>query len=160
MKRVTPLRAIRLKCLYCSNNNREEIKNCIIPECSLYPFRLGKGVKRKRPSKLKAIRKYCYGCEEGTWLGIKNCELTDCALYQYRFGKKAGLALNPPVLKGRNKKTQKEGSGYGLSGFISQNPIILRQNSDKKGVVEAYVVDRPRGRGTGRFLENIPIPVS
>lgn len=39
---LTPLKAIRLKCLDCSGDSAEEVKKCVIPHCPLYPFRLGK----------------------------------------------------------------------------------------------------------------------
>lgn len=38
----TPLKAMRLKCLDCCCSSSEEVKQCAIPECSLYPYRLGK----------------------------------------------------------------------------------------------------------------------
>ena len=42
------LRAIKLKCLDCSTYNINEIKECPVKECPLYPFRLGKNPFRKR----------------------------------------------------------------------------------------------------------------
>ena len=42
------LRAIKLKCLYCSSYNTNEIKECPVNLCPLYPFRLGKNPFRKR----------------------------------------------------------------------------------------------------------------
>lgn len=42
MKKVTPLKAIRLKCLDCSAGSRHEVKHCVIPDCPLYAFRMGK----------------------------------------------------------------------------------------------------------------------
>lgn len=42
------LRAIRLKCLDCSTYNVNEIKECPVKECPLYPFRQGKNPFRKR----------------------------------------------------------------------------------------------------------------
>ncbi len=41
MKRLTPMQAIRKKCLDCSNNSPKEVTLCPIPECELYPFRFG-----------------------------------------------------------------------------------------------------------------------
>jgi hypothetical protein len=46
MKNITPLKAIRLKCLDCSEN-AAEVKRCNIPECALYPYRMGSNPKRK-----------------------------------------------------------------------------------------------------------------
>ena len=42
------LRAIKLKCLDCSSYNTNEIKECPVKKCPLYPFRLGKNPFRKR----------------------------------------------------------------------------------------------------------------
>ena len=42
------LRAIKLKCLDCSTYNTNEIKECPVKNCPLYPFRLGKNPFRKR----------------------------------------------------------------------------------------------------------------
>lgn len=39
---LTPIKAIRAKCMDCSNNQRKEIRECPIKNCPLYPFRMGK----------------------------------------------------------------------------------------------------------------------
>ena len=41
MKEITPMKAIRLKCLYCSCGQLSEVKECSIKNCALYPFRMG-----------------------------------------------------------------------------------------------------------------------
>lgn len=48
MKIKSPLKSIRAKCLECSNQQKGEVLNCQITDCSLYPFRLGKNPNRKR----------------------------------------------------------------------------------------------------------------
>ena len=40
-KRTSPLKAIRLKCLDCSNGSSNEVKLCPVEKCSLHPFREG-----------------------------------------------------------------------------------------------------------------------
>jgi len=45
--KITPLRAIRLYCLECSNFQPGEVRNCWIPACPLYEYRLGTNPKRK-----------------------------------------------------------------------------------------------------------------
>lgn len=40
-KRLTPIKAIRAKCLECSCGNNTEVRECVIPECPLYPYRMG-----------------------------------------------------------------------------------------------------------------------
>lgn len=54
MKKLTPLRAIRAKCLSCSETARE-VRECDIQDCSLYHYRLGKNPKRKGIGNLKAV---------------------------------------------------------------------------------------------------------
>ena len=38
---MTPLKAIRLKCLDCVCNNPNEVKLCPCEDCPLFPYRLG-----------------------------------------------------------------------------------------------------------------------
>ena len=38
----TPIKTIRAKCLDCSGGSSHEVRLCVIPECVLYPYRLGK----------------------------------------------------------------------------------------------------------------------
>ena len=45
---LTPLKAIRAKCLDCSAGSANEVKLCVIPECPLYVYRFGKNPFRKR----------------------------------------------------------------------------------------------------------------
>lgn len=37
-----PLKAIRLKCLECSAGSSNEVELCVIPSCTLFPYRFGK----------------------------------------------------------------------------------------------------------------------
>jgi len=46
MKNLTPLKAIRAKCLDCSAWQMSEIRNCNIVGCPLFVFRMGKNPKR------------------------------------------------------------------------------------------------------------------
>lgn len=53
MKEITPMKAIRLKCLDCSCGSNEEVKNCFAKKCPLYQFRFDykldeNGNRRKR----------------------------------------------------------------------------------------------------------------
>ena len=63
-KRLTPIKAIRAKCLDCSCESYKEVKECSIPECPLYPYRLGKNpyIKRRKgggnPNLAEQSRKY------------------------------------------------------------------------------------------------------
>ena len=41
-KKLTPMRAIRAKCLECSGDSAKEVRLCPIKKCALYPYRFGK----------------------------------------------------------------------------------------------------------------------
>jgi len=45
---LTPNRAIKAKCMECSNWSYAEVKICAITNCSLHPFRFGKNPGAKR----------------------------------------------------------------------------------------------------------------
>ena len=51
-KVVTPMMAIRAKCLECSCGNPVEVRECLIDKCALYPFRFG-----KRPAVPPTVKK-------------------------------------------------------------------------------------------------------
>ena len=43
---MTPLKAVRKKCLWCCCNQPKEVKLCQIEDCPLFQFRLGKNPNR------------------------------------------------------------------------------------------------------------------
>lgn len=47
MKKLTPVNSIRAKCIECSGGSLKEVQFCVIPECALYLFRMGKNPNRK-----------------------------------------------------------------------------------------------------------------
>ena len=54
-KRITPIKAIRLHCLDCSNGSAYEVAHCPCTDCNLYQFRDGhipwkKGMGPKNPA--------------------------------------------------------------------------------------------------------------
>ena len=89
----TPQKAIRLRCLDCSET-RGEILRCEFgpgshDPCTLWPFRMGHARQAGRGSRLKAIRRYCVGsCCRGQRREVRLCPTTDCVLWRYRFGKR------------------------------------------------------------------------
>ncbi len=42
MKKLTPLKSIRKKCIDCSGGSYQEVRFCQIEECPLYTYRHGK----------------------------------------------------------------------------------------------------------------------
>lgn len=45
---MTPMKAIRAKCLDCCCGNAKEVELCPCEDCSLYPFRFGKNPYNKK----------------------------------------------------------------------------------------------------------------
>jgi hypothetical protein len=47
---LTPMKAIRCKCLECSAWSSSEVRSCSMRDCPLYPYRAG-----KKPKNIKVI---------------------------------------------------------------------------------------------------------
>lgn len=43
---MTPMKAIRAKCLDCCCGSSNEVRSCTVEKCPLYPFRFGKNPNR------------------------------------------------------------------------------------------------------------------
>ena len=60
-KITSPIKAIRAYCLGCCYGSSEEVKQCTIEDCELYPFRFGKNpyhtVKRTEEQKAACIER-------------------------------------------------------------------------------------------------------
>jgi len=50
-KKLTPMRAIRKKCLDCCADSQMEVRLCDIKDCPLHPYRMG-----KRPETIAKMR--------------------------------------------------------------------------------------------------------
>ena len=44
---MTPVKAIRQKCIDCCCGDLSEVRKCELKSCALYPFRMGKNPNRK-----------------------------------------------------------------------------------------------------------------
>jgi hypothetical protein len=76
-------RAIRERCLNCSGWVLKEVSNCDFVDCSLHPFRSGKG-KQNPKKREKAIRAFCRWCMCGQRSEVSKCVSPDCPLFPYR----------------------------------------------------------------------------
>lgn len=52
-KTLTPVKAIRAKCIECSGGNRSEADRCQIKDCPLYAYRHGKNPNRKPRERMR-----------------------------------------------------------------------------------------------------------
>ncbi len=95
---ITPLRAIRLKCIDCCGFELKAVRICNFADCPLHPLRMGRGGR----ATLKKIREYCVVCC-GNYRGeVRRCPSTNCPLWIYRFGKRP----KPPLFS-RNRHESK-----------------------------------------------------
>ena len=89
MRKLTPLRAIRAKCLACCLDQPKEVRLCAAPRCPVWPYRMGRRPVGPRDGVLtpvKAIRAKCLDCSEGL-KEVRDCRI-DCALRSYRMGRR------------------------------------------------------------------------
>ena len=79
-------RAIREKCLNCSAWSTREVTDCKFTDCSLHPFREGKG-KQNSKDRERAIKAFCLWCQAGQRREIAKCVSVHCALFGFRSGR-------------------------------------------------------------------------
>lgn len=87
MATVSPIKALRLRCLECCAGQRDEVKLCECTKCPSWPYRFGKktdGMKEYRP--VKACRAKCMDCSCGHEGAVRECIFTECPLYPFRMG--------------------------------------------------------------------------
>src|SRR5512139_2804775 len=89
MRTLTPLKAIRSKCIDCSGFELKDVRECVFDGkdeelCPLYHLRMGKGSRKT----LKAIRAFCLWCCIDQKNEVKLCPSVGCSLWTYRFGKR------------------------------------------------------------------------
>ena len=81
---LTPLKAIRKKCVDCAGQEPSQVKECEHKKCELYPLRMGKGTR----ATLRIIRAYCISCSVGQKHEVRHCPAKGCSLWAYRFGRR------------------------------------------------------------------------
>lgn len=54
--RLTPLRAIRYKCLDCMVGSAHEVELCVCPDCSLFEYRFGRRPTKQECDSVKNIK--------------------------------------------------------------------------------------------------------
>lgn len=92
---MTPIKAIRARCLDCSGGFAKEVRICLFFDCPLYEYRLGHRPKEKSLTPMKAIRAHCISCCGGSVREPTMCTAKKCPLHAYRLGKRP-KGYNPP----------------------------------------------------------------
>ena len=54
-KHLTPVKAIRKNCLDCSGGSVSEVRNCVVTDCPLYLYRLGRNPNRKANTQSREV---------------------------------------------------------------------------------------------------------
>ena len=105
--KLTPLRAIRSKCIDCSGHELNEVRNCLFEDCPLFSLRMGRGSR----ATLKQIRAFCMWCCIGQRNEVRLCPSVKCSLWVYRFGKRPVISIlnskNRSTAEGLNAEAQK-----------------------------------------------------
>lgn len=115
MQRIlTPIKAIRAYCLWCLNEQQQEVRLCPSVKCPLYPYRMG-----HRPQKqaagggavvltpVKAIRSKCLDCSGFSTKDARTCPFIDCSLSCYRMGHRPPKVDQGDQMKQSNKQEGK-----------------------------------------------------
>gem|GEM_PF-1241500 len=120
---LTPVKAIRLKCLDCSRHQVHEVRNCEMDTCPLYEYRLGKRPKNlQKLTPLKAIREKCLDCSSGSFKEIRLCSIPECPLFPYRSGhnpKRSGTGNRKAKFQRRNELSK----GFSKENFRADKSV-------------------------------------
>jgi hypothetical protein len=82
--RITPLKAIRSRCIDCRGYEKSAVRKCDFTDCPLHRLRMGRGSR----STLRPIRVYCIWCMSGQREEVRQCPSVKCSLWPYRFGRR------------------------------------------------------------------------
>lgn len=88
------LRSIRAKCVECGCGSRENIRECEVKTCGLYPYRMTilsetEAANVDVVDLCEAIINKCINCSNTRERYFKNCDITSCPL-----NKRIGIALD------------------------------------------------------------------
>lgn len=56
-RQLTPIKAIRAKCLDCCCDSNNEVKCCTVTQCALWPYRLGRNPYRQELTQEEKARR-------------------------------------------------------------------------------------------------------
>ena len=69
-------------CLRCSGDDFQDVKNCDLKTCRLYPYRRGDAQDGNRIK--HAIFSFCLSCRDFRTNEVINCIFRECPLYEFR----------------------------------------------------------------------------
>jgi hypothetical protein len=81
---MTPLKAVRARCLDCRGYEMAEVRECDFANCPFHSLSMGRGSR----SVLKPVRAYCLWCCNDQRGEVRECPSIRCPLWQYRLGRR------------------------------------------------------------------------
>lgn len=78
---MTPLEAIRKRCLDCEADGYSAVKACDSKDCPLHKHRTGRG-----RASVRVIKAYCLWCSGGSIDNLRLCPDGGCPLWPFRKG--------------------------------------------------------------------------
>jgi len=117
---LSPLRAVRHKCLDCCCESSQEVEACPVRDCPLWIYRFGSypADHKGRRSVLKPIKEKCRDCTPEPRHAVRNCLKKCCPLYPYRLGtnpRRKGQSSAEIARLGGKPPAQKHESGGNIS---------------------------------------------
>ena len=82
-KNLNRRKAIRERCMNCSNWSPKAVADCFADDCDLFLYRSGQG-QQNAAARAKAIRKYCLWCCADQVGEVWRCVSRYCPLFPYR----------------------------------------------------------------------------
>lgn len=87
---MTPLKAIRRKCLKCMADSSYQVNLCGLKDCPFYYFRFGKKDvpgNKDALTPIKSVKAFCLECSNQRIYKVRNCQISDCPVFPFRLGK-------------------------------------------------------------------------
>jgi len=135
---ITPMQAIRKKCLWCAGGSRTEVRLCPATSCPLHEYRGGKRPENATITPLQAIKAKCRDCCGLTWADVQKCpglKLADgpCSLHPFREG------ANPNISAETRARQRAAMERRLLAEKCQSSPLVETSEIDGRGFVQAEV---------------------
>jgi len=118
---MTPLKAIRVRCLNCVGFEKTVVRECDFTNCPLHALRMGRGAR----ATLKVIRAYCMWCCNDQRAEVKQCPAKECPLSQYRSGRRPKMTRLIPGIAST-------AGSFGAERGRTQTHFSIRRGRDVK----------------------------
>ena len=138
MGQITPLRALRAKCLWCCDGQRVEPKRCPATDCPIHPYRCGSIPDGASRNLIPVIRAKCLECADGP-ADVRDCDGCPdpvhgpCPLHPFRFGKRPVTAMETACISPKNGPDKGE---HGIDGEASDPQPGHDENRQQKPLRE------------------------